>query len=214
MSRLLVRCFGVSLDGFGAGPDQDREHPLGVRGEAIFQWFFHTRTFQTMHGGSGGTTETDDAFARRGFENIGAWIIGRNMFGPIRDGWGDGSWQGWWGDTPPYHVPVFVLTHHPREDLPMKGDTTFHFVTGGIEEALARANAAANGKDVRIGGGVSTIRQYLEAKLIDELHLAFAPTLMGEGENLFAGLDLPAFGYTCTQHAASEYAMHVILTRG
>lgn len=213
MSRLLVRSLGVSLDGFGAGPDQDREHPLGQGGDAIFQWFFHTRTFQTMHGGNGGTVDTDDSFAQQGFENIGAWIIGRNMFGPIRGGWGDGSWQGWWGDTPPYHVPVFVLTHHAREDLPMKGGTTFHFVTGGIREALARAKDAAGGKDVRVGGGVMTVRQYLEAKLIDELHLAVSPALMGKGENLFTGLNLPALGYTCTRHTASDYAMHVILTR-
>ena len=213
MSRLLVRCFGVSLDGFGAGPNQDLEHPLGVRGDSIFQWFFHTRTFQTMHGGGGGAVDTDDSFAQRGFENIGAWIIGRNMFGPIRGGWGDESWQGWWGDTPPYHVPVFVLTHHARKELPMAGGTTFHFVTGGIGEALSRAKEAAGDKDVRVGGGASTIRQYMEAKLIDELHLAVSPTLMGKGENLFAGLDLPALGYACTQHTASDYAMHVTIAR-
>jgi dihydrofolate reductase len=213
MSRLVVRCFGVSLDGFGAGPGQDLEHPLGRGGDAIFQWFFHTRSFQTMHGGSGGDTDLDDEFASRGFTNIGAWILGRNMFGPIRGGWGDESWKGWWGDTPPYHVPVFVLTHHPRADLPMDGGTVFHFVTGGIHEALARAKEAAGDKDVRVGGGVSTIRQYLQAGLIDELHLAFAPALMGEGENLLAGLNLPALGYRCTQHAASANATHVILTK-
>lgn len=214
MSRLLVRCFGVSLDGFGAGPDQDLEHPLGVGGDSIFQWFFHTRTFKAMHGGGDdGDVDTDEAFAQKGFENIGAWILGRNMFGPVRGDWGDESWRGWWGDTPPYHVPVFVLTHHARKDLPMKGDTTFHFVTGGIHEALARAKMAAGGKDVRVGGGVSTVRQYLEAKLIDELHLAVAPALMGRGENLFAGLDLPALGYTCTGHSASNYATHVTLTK-
>lgn len=213
MSRLLVRSIGVSLDGFSAGPDQDREHPLGVGGEALFQWYFHTNSFNTMHGEKGGDTDLDDEFARKGFENIGAWIIGRNMFGPIRGGWGDESWQGWWGEEPPYHVPVFVLTHHPRKDLPMKGGTTFHFVTGGIREALARATEAAGGKDVRVGGGTSTVRQYLEAKLIDELHLAVAPTLLGKGENLFAGLNLPALGYRCTQHTASDHAMHVILTK-
>jgi dihydrofolate reductase len=213
MSRVLVRSIGVSLDGFAAGPDQDLEHPLGVGGEAVFQWFFHTRTFKTIHGGSGGAEDLDDEFARRGFENVGAWIIGRNMFGPVRGGWGDESWRGWWGDEPPYHVPVFVLTHHARKDLPMAGGTVFHFVTGGIDEALSRAKAAARGKDVRIGGGASTIRQYMEATLIDELHLAIAPTLLGRGENLFAGLDLPALGYACTGFTASENAMHVTLAR-
>ena len=213
MSRLLVRCVGVSLDGFAAGPDQDLEHPLGVGGEAVFKWFFHTRTFQTIHGGGGGAADLDDEFAQRGFENIGAWILGRNMFGPIRGDWGDESWQGWWGDTPPYHVPVFVLTHHARQDLPMKGGTTFHFVTGGIEEALSRARDAAGGKDVRVGGGASTVRQYLAAKLIDELHLAISPTLLGKGENLYAGLDLPALGYACTGFTASNNAMHVTLAR-
>jgi dihydrofolate reductase len=166
-----------------------------------------------MHGGEGGATDTDDVFAQRGFENIGAWIIGRNMFGPIRGGWGDESWQGWWGDTPPYHVPVFVLTHHARKDLPMKGGTVFHFITGGVHEALMRAKEAAAGKDVRVGGGASTIRQYLAAKLIDELHLAFAPTLLGKGENLFAGLDLPALGYACTGFTVTDNAMHVSLAR-
>jgi dihydrofolate reductase len=213
MSRLLVRAIGVSLDGFAAGPDQGLEHPLGVGGEAVFQWFFHTRTFQTIHGGGGGVVDTDDEFARRGFENIGAWIIGRNMFGPVRGDWGDESWQGWWGEAPPYHVPVFVLTHHTRKDLPMKGGTTFHFVTDGIHEALARAKNAAGGKDVRVGGGTSAIRQYLQAELVDELHLAFAPTLLGRGENLFAGLDLPALGYACTGFAASKNAMHVTIAR-
>lgn len=213
MSRLLVRCVGVSLDGFAAGPDQDLENPLGVGGEAVFKWFFHTRTFQTMHGSGDGEVGLDDEFAQRGFENIGAWIIGRNMFGPIRGDWVDESWQGWWGDTPPYHVPVFVLTHHARDDLPMKGGTTFHFVTGGIVEALSRAREVAGGKDVRVGGGASTIRQYLEAQLIDELHLAVSPALLGKGENLFAGLDLPALGYACTGFTASDNAMHVTLAR-
>jgi dihydrofolate reductase len=203
---------GVSLDGFGAGPDQDLEHPLGVGGEAMFQWFFHTNTFKAMQGAAG-DTDLDDDFARKGFENIGAWIIGRNMFGPIRGGWGGEDWRGWWGDEPPYHVPVFVLTHHAREDLPMKGDTTFHFITGGIREALTRAKAAAGEKDIRLGGGVSTVRQYLEAGLIDELHLAVAPVLMGKGENLFAGLNLPALGYQCTRHIASDRATHVLFTK-
>jgi dihydrofolate reductase len=214
MSKLVVRAFGVSLDGFGAGPDQDLENPLGVGGQAMFQWFFHTNTFKTIQGEPGnGDTDLDDAFAQLGFDNIGAWIMGRNMFGPIRGGWGDESWDGWWGDTPPYHVPVFVLTHHPRKNLPMKGSTTFHFVTGGIHEALSRAKDAAGGKDIRVGGGVSTVRQYLEAGLLDELHLAIAPTLMGKGENLLAGLDLPVLGYQCTRHVASEHATHVIVSR-
>jgi dihydrofolate reductase len=213
MSKLVVRAFGVSLDGFGAGPDQTLEHPLGVGGDAMFQWFFHTRTFKAMQGGAGGDTDLDDDFAAAGFDNIGAWILGRNMFGPIRGGWGDESWRGWWGDEPPYHVPTFVLTHHPRKDLAMEGGTTFHFVTGGIREALTRAKEAAGGKDIRVGGGVSTVRQYLEARLLDELHLAIAPTLMGKGENLFAGLDLRALGYQVTQHKASDHATHVTIVR-
>ena len=213
MSKLCARAFSISLDGFGAGPDQSLEHPMGVGGHALHEWFFPTRTFREMTGQDGGTTGVDDEFARYSFENIGAWIMGRNMFGPIRGDWGDETWQGWWGDEPPYHVPVFVLTHHPRKDLPMKGGTTFHFVTGGIQEALSRAKEAAGGKDVRIGGGASTIRQYLEAKLLDELHLAVAPTLMGRGESLFAGLDLPTLGYQCTRHTISDHAMHAILTK-
>ncbi|MBS0273894.1 MAG: dihydrofolate reductase [Proteobacteria bacterium] len=213
MSKLCVRAFSVSLDGFGAGPDQSLEHPMGVGGQALHEWFFPTRTFREMTGQDGGATGVDDEFARDSFKNIGAWILGRNMFGPIRGDWGDETWQGWWGDEPPYHVPVFILTHHPRKDLPMKGGTIFHFVTGGIHEALSRAKEAAGGKDVRIGGGASTIRQYLEAKLLDELHLVFAPALMGKGENLFTDLDLPALGYQCTRHTASDHATHVILTK-
>jgi len=213
MSTLCVRAYGISLDGYGCGPDQSQENPMGVGGHALHEWFFPTRTFREMTGQDGGTTGIDDEFAKAGFDNIGAWILGRNMFGPIRGGWGDESWNGWWGDEPPYHVPVFVLTHHPRKDLRMKGDTTFHFVTGGIHEALARAKEAAGGKDVRVGGGASTIRQYLEAKLLDELHLAFAPTLMGSGENLLAGLNLPALGYRISRHVASDNALHVVVTR-
>ena len=192
MSKLRVNCFSVSLDGYGAGPDQSLENPLGVGGKAVHEWVFPTRTFQAMFGQDGGTTGVDDDFAARGFENLGAWVMGRNMFGPVRGPWPDDSWKGWWGKSPPYHVPVFVLTHHPRAPLTMEGGTTFHFVTEGIEAALERAREAAGGKDVRIGGGVATVRQYLEARLIDELRLAIAPVLLGGGENLFAGLDLPA----------------------
>ena len=213
MSKLCVRAYGIALDGFGCGPDQSQEHPMGVGGHALHEWFFPTRTFRAMTGQDGGTTSVDDEFAKAGFENIGAWILGRNMFGPIRGDWGDENWQGWWGDEPPYRVPVFVLTHYPRKALSMKGGTTFHFVTGGIQEALSRAKEAADGKDVRVGGGASTIRQYLEAKLLDELHLAFAPMLMGSGENLLAGLNLPALGYRITRHVASDNALHVVVTR-
>ena len=213
MAKLRVQCFGMSLDGFGAGPNQDLENPLGVGGAALFQWFFHTRTFQAMHGGDGGSTGLDDDFAVRGFENIGAWILGRNMFGPVRGPWPDDSWKGWWGEEPPYHVPAFVLTHHAREPLEMAGGTTFHFVTGGMHEALDRAREAAGGKDIRIGGGVATIRQYLQASLIDEMHLACSPVLLGSGESLLAGLDLPALGYNVTSHIASATATHVVITK-
>jgi dihydrofolate reductase len=213
MPRLRVHAFSLSLDGFGAGPRQDLEHPLGVRGEALHAWVYPTRTFQQMFGDEKGTTGVDDAFAARGFEGIGAWILGRNMFGPVRGPWPDESWKGWWGETPPYHVPVFVLTHHPRPSLEMKGGTVFHFVTGGIHEALERAREAAGAKDVRIGGGVATVRQYLRADLIDEMHLAISPVLLGSGEHLFAGLDLPALGFECTENVPSERATHVVLTR-
>ena len=214
MSRLRVHAFALSLDGFGAGPAQDLQNPLGVGGEALHAWFVPTRTFQQTFGRQGGTTGVDDGFAARGFENLGAWILGRNMFGPVRGPWPDESWKGWWGDEPPYHVPVFVLTHHPRRELAMKGGTTFHFVTGGIEEALARAREAAGPRDVRLGGGVSTIRQYLEAGLVDLMHLAYSPVLLGNGENLLAGLDLPRLGFRVTEHVPSEKATHVVLTRG
>lgn len=213
MSKLRVHCFSLSMDGYGAGPDQDLKHPLGVGGEAMFQWFFPTRTFQAMVGKSGGTTDINEQFAQRGFENLGAWILGRNMFGPIRGAWPDDQWKGWWGDEPPYHTPVFVLTHHARPPLVMAGGTTFHFVTDGIEAALGRAREAAGDKDVRVGGGVSTIRQYLSARLIDELHLAVAPVLMGRGENLFAGLDLPALGYQTVDHIAGPGVTHIAVKR-
>jgi dihydrofolate reductase len=213
MTQVRVGSFCVSLDGFGAGPDQDLENPLGVGGKDLPQWFIPTRTFQRAHGGSDGTTGLDDDFAARGFKNVGAWILGRNMFGPIRGPWGDSDWKGWWGDNPPYHVPVFVLTHHPRPVIEMEGNTTFHFVTGGIHEALDLAREAANGKDVRIGGGVNTVQQYLRAGLIDELHIAISPVLLGRGERLYEGVDLRALGYECVQFAASEKAAHVILRR-
>ncbi len=215
MSRLLVRSFGMSIDGFGAGPDQSLEHPLGVGGPTLMDWVFPTRFFQQMHGGGGGGGETgiDDDFATRGFANIGAWILGRNMFGPVRGAWPDDQWKGWWGTNPPYHVPVFVLTHHAREPLVMEGGTTFHFITDGIHAALEQARAAAQGRDVRIGGGPATVRQYLAAGLIDELHLALSPTLLGRGEPLLAGIDMAALGYACTEQVASARAMHVVLTR-
>lgn len=194
MSKLYVRSFSLSLDGYGAGPDQSIDNPLGVNGMSLHQWAFTTRTFQKMFGQNGGSTGVDDDYAILGFNNIGAWILGRNMFGPVRGPWPDDSWKGWWGDTPPYHCPVFVLTHYARPSIVMEGGTTFHFVTDGIESALERARDAADGKDVRVGGGVSTIKQYLHARLIDELHLAISPVFLGQGENLFADIDLLSLG--------------------
>ncbi|MFW6202426.1 MAG: dihydrofolate reductase family protein [Gemmatimonadota bacterium] len=214
MSKLRVESFTVSLDGYGAGPDQSEDHPLGVGGEALHEWAFATRTFQQhVVGREGGASGVDDDYAARGFRGVGAWILGRNMFGPIRGPWPDDEWKGWWGDDPPYHTPVFVLTHHARESVEMEGGTTFHFVTDGIEAALERAVAAADGLDVRVGGGVATIRQYLRAGLIDEMHLAIAPVLLGSGESLFEGLDLPALGYRCVEHAGTERVLHVVFTR-
>jgi len=214
VSRLRVHTFSISIDGYGAGPDQDLQNPLGIRGPELFDWFFHTRTFQQMHGGTDGEEGADDALAAKGFEGFGAWILGRNMFGPVRGPWPDDSWKGWWGDEPPYHTPVFVLTHHARAPLTMKGGTVFTFVTDGIEVALEQAKAAAGGKDVRLGGGVSTIRQYLRAGLIDELHLAISPVLLGSGEHLFNGIDLHALGYQCVEHVAgSRAAAHVTLRK-
>jgi dihydrofolate reductase len=189
LPKVRVSSFAISLDGYGAGPRQDIDNPLGIGGPDLFEWFFATRTWREMHGKEGGSTDLDDDWARRGMENVGAWILGRNMFGPIRGPWPDEAWKGWWGDTPPYHVPVFVLTHHARKSIEMTGGTTFHFVTGGIHAALQRAKDAANDKDIRIGGGVATIRQYLQAGLVDELHLVARPLLLGSGENLFAGLE-------------------------
>jgi dihydrofolate reductase len=213
MSKLRVHAFSVSIDGYGAGPGQDLDHPLGVGGMELHGWVFPTRTFQEMHGAGGGTTGLDDDFAARGFQNIGAWILGRNMFGPIRGAWPDHDWKGWWGPNPPYHTPVFVLTHHARPPLAMEGGTTFHFVTDGIHAALKRAREAAGGKDIRVGGGVATVRQYLSEGLVDEVHLAIAPVLLGAGEDLLGGLDLVKLGYTCTEHRSTEKAMHVVLTR-
>jgi dihydrofolate reductase len=214
MSKVRVAAFSISLDGYGAGPQQSLNDPLGRGGTRVHEWFYPTRTFKRMVlGQDGGTTGVDDEFAVRSFENVGAWILGRNMFGPVRGNWGDEEWKGWWGDNPPYHVPVFVLTHHAREPLEMEGGTTFYFVTDGIEAALERARESAQARDVRIGGGVSTVRQYLEAQMIDELHLAVAPFLLGAGENLFEGLDFPALGYAVVRKVASEAAMHVIIER-
>ncbi|WP_114240221.1 dihydrofolate reductase family protein [Dyella sp. C9] len=213
MSKLRVQSFALSLDGYGAGLHQDLHNPIGVRGLELMDWFFNTRAWREMHGQEGGDTGIDHRMAMQGFDGIGAWILGRNMFGPVRGPWPDEQWKGWWGEEPPYHVPVFVLTHHARPPLPMKGGTVFHFVTDGIEAALQRARDAAGGKDVRLGGGVATVRQYLRAQLVDELHLAVRPVLLGRGEHLFDGLDLPALGYACAGSVAGERATHVMLRR-
>ncbi len=215
-SRLKVMAFAISADGYGAGPDQSLQHPLGIGGETLHEWMFPTRTFrQRVLGQDGGNTGADDGYARRSFENVGAWILGRNMFAPSRGPWpADDAWKGWWGDTPPYGVPVFVLTHHARAPLAMQGGTTFHFVTGGIDEALARARAAAGpAHDVRVGGGVATVRQYLQAGLVDEMHLVVSPTLLGRGEALFAGIDLPALGFRIVERTPTERALHLVLRR-
>jgi dihydrofolate reductase len=210
VSRLLVSWFSLSLDGYGAGPGQSREDPLGVGGEALHDWIVRTRTFKN---GKGGETGIDDDMAARAKVPVGAWILGRNMFGPIRGPWPDDSWRGWWGKNPPYHVPVFVLTHHKRAPVEMEGGTVFHFVTEGIEAALERARAAAGEKDIRLGGGVSAIRQYLQARLVDQMHLAVEPMLLGTGEHLLAGIDLPTLGYTCTESVSGEKAVHYIIAR-
>ena len=213
MPKLRVHTFSISLDGYGAGPRQSVENPLGVGGEDLHRWMFPTRTFHQMGRKAGGETGVDDQYVARGFAGIGAWILGRNMFGPVRGPWPDESWRGWWGKNPPYHVPVFVLTHHARKPLQMEGDTVFHFVTGGIHDALQQAFAAAGGKDVRLGGGVATIRAYLQLGLVDEMHFAISPILLGSGEHLLGGLDLPALGYACTEHVASGAATHVTLMK-
>lgn len=214
MPKLRVQSFAISIDGYGAGPNQSLENPLGVGGLALHEWAFPTKTFQQMlFSKPGGTTGVDDDFIARGFSNIGAWILGRNMFGPIRGPWPDDNWKGWWGDNPPYHTPVFVLTHHARESIAMEGGTTFHFVTDGIYSALERAIEAANGQDVRLGGGVATIRQYLRAGLVDEMHLAIAPILLGSGERLFSDIDMSALGYQCVEHVPTQNATHVVLKK-
>jgi len=213
MAKVRVGAFSISADGFGAGPAQDLEHPLGVRGKELHQWAFATRTFRTMFGEESGSSGIDEEYAARSMAGMGAWIMGRNMFGPIRGDWPDDVWKGWWGEEPPYHCPVFVLTHHARAPIEMKGGTVFHFVTGGTDEALSLAKAAASERDIRIGGGVATIRQYLVAGALDEVHLAVSPVLLGQGEALFAGLDLPALGYAVTESTQGEQAMHIVLTR-
>ncbi len=213
MSKVSVSAFSLSLDGFGAGPNQSLQNPLGENGMALHEWAFKTRTFRTMFGQDGGETGVDDQFAMRSFENVGAWILGRNMFGPIREAWPDENWKGWWGENPPYHVPTFVLTHHPRDPIVMAGGTTFHFITDGIEFALRQALDAAKGRDVRIGGGVSTIQQFLRARLIDEMHLAVSPIFLGRGENLFTKLDLRSLGYICIDRVSTPSATHLIIEK-
>jgi dihydrofolate reductase len=213
MARLIVRAFSISVDGYGAGPDQTRETPLGAGGEELHDWLVNSRSFKLLYGGEGGTTGIDEDYASRAMTGLGAWIMGRNMFGPVRGPWPDDSWRGWWGKNPPYHVPVFVLTHHERPSLTMEGDTVFHFVTEGIHVALERAREAAGDRDIRIGGGASTIRQYLEARLVDELHVPVAPILLGSGEPLYSGLDLPALGYRVTKCVAGEQATHYVIGR-
>ncbi len=213
MGKVRVAGFSISLDGFGAGPDQCLEDPLGKRGTELHQWAFGTRTFRTMFGEGGGSDGVDEQFAHRSMDGFGAFILGRNMFGPSRGDWPDDGWKGWWGDNPPYHAPTFILTHHPRASIEMAGGTTFHFVTEGIDAALERAREAAGDLDVKIGGGADTVRQYLRAGAVDEMHLAIAPVLLGRGEALFAGLDLPALGYRVTETVRSDYATHVVIEK-
>ena len=213
MSKVKVAAFSVSLDGFGAGPNQSLENPLGVRGTELHKWFFRTKVFQKMHGGVDGIEGVDNSFGERSFENVGAWIMGRNMFGPLRGPWSNNEWRGWWGENPPYHTSVFVLTHHKREPLEMEGGTTFYFITDGIESALKKAQEAAKGKDIRIGGGVHVIREYLKAGRIDELHLAYSPVFLGSGENLFSGIDMHKLGFAVTEKADTANATHIILSK-
>jgi dihydrofolate reductase len=215
MAKVRVGGFSLSIDGFGAGPEQSLADPLGKGGMAVHNWLFQTRTFQAeiLKKGGGGSEGVDDRRVRQLLSPSGAVIMGRNMFGPIRGAWTDDQWKGWWGDNPPYHAPVFVLTHHARDSIPMEGGTVFHFVTDGIEAALARAKAAAGEGDIHIAGGVSTVRQYLEAGLIDRMHLAISPVVLGRGEAFFAGLDLPQLGFQVTEQTAGENAMHVVLDK-
>ena len=213
MTKVRVGSFSISMDGFGAGPEQSLQDPLGKRGMELHQWLFGTRMFRTMTGGSGGSDGIDDAYAQRSMDGFGAFILGRNMFGPIRGPWPNESWKGWWGANPPYHAPTFVLTHYPRDPIEMEGGTTFYFVTQGIEAALKQAKHAAKGSDVKIGGGVETVRQYLRAGLIDELHFALSPVMLGQGEAIFAGIDVPALGYRVTEHQATDHATHIVLSR-
>jgi dihydrofolate reductase len=213
MTKVRVAGFTISIDGFGAGPEQSLENPLGKRGRELHAWMFGTRMFRTMIGKDGGSDGVDQAYAHRSMEGFGAFILGRNMFGPAGDNWGGPDWKGWWGDNPPYHAPTFILTHHPRDPIEMEGGTSFIFVTGGIEAALEKARLAAKGLDVKIGGGADTVRQYLRARLIDELHIALSPVLLGQGEAIFAGIDLPALGYRVTEHQATEHATHIVLSR-
>jgi dihydrofolate reductase len=213
MSHVRVAAFSISLDGFGAGPHQDLQNPLGVRGLELHNWFFHTEVFKKMTGQGGGEKGIDNDFAAQSFANVGAWILGRNMFGPVRGPWPDDSWKGWWGSNPPFHCPVYVLTHHARPSLSMEGGTTFHFVTDGIESALDQAREAAKGKEVRVGGGVSVLRQYLAAGHIDELRLAMSPVLLGEGEHLFAGINLHRLGYAPVRTVAGENATHILIAK-
>jgi len=213
MMKVRVGAFSVSLDGFGAGVDQSLDNPLGKGGQDLHTWFVRTRFFQAMIGKSGGAGGVDDDYARRSMDGFGAFILGRNMFGPVRGPWPDENWKGWWGKNPPYHAPTFVLTNYARDPIEMEGGTTFFFVTNGIEAALEQAKVAAKGRDVKIGGGVETVRQYLRARLIDELHFAFSPVLLGQGEAMFTGIDLPALGYRVTEHQATEHATHIVLSR-
>lgn len=214
MSIVKVASFSISLDGFGAGPNQSLENPLGIGGVSLHEWAFKTKTMQEkIFGNSGGATGPDDDFAARSFQNIGAWILGRNMFAPTRGPFKDDSWKGWWGNNPPYHVPVFVLTHHARSPIEMEGGTTFYFVTGGIESALEKAKEAAKGKDVRIGGGVATVREYLKAGLIDEMHLVYSPVFLGSGESLFSGINLPSLGFNLVKKVLTKDAIHVVLKK-
>ncbi|MFC3166194.1 dihydrofolate reductase family protein [Ciceribacter thiooxidans] len=213
MSKLRVAAFSLSVDGFGAGPEQSLNDPLGKRGTELHEWFFATRTFRAMFGEEGGSDGVDEKYASAGNTGFGAFILGRNMFGPVRGDWPDESWKGWWGNNPPYHAPTFILTHYPRAPIVMEGGTTFHFVTGGIEDALEQAKAAAKGKDIKIGGGVSTVRQYLQAGLIDEMHFAIAPVVLGKGEAMFAGIDLPSLGFRIAAHEATEKATHLVLRK-